>query len=273
MAYGLPRPGDGAAWAPSENEAAALVELALARGITTFDTAPAYGESEVRLGRILGDRGAVWTKVASGAPQDSLVQSLARLRRPRVELLQWHNWTAPLGRDPAWVDAWRKLRDDPRVGRLGATTYGIDDARAAIESGMFDTVQVEFNLLNPLVVEAIADAAQRLGVTIAVRSVLLQGALTDEGRELPPLPPLRAAVARARDAAAGEGLTRLALRAALDHPAITDVLLGFDRTSQIEDATRIAAAAPLSASLRASLADLSLAGDPSCDPRTWPHAR
>src|SRR5207302_130617 len=108
-----------------EADAAALVERALELGVTTFDTAPAYGDSEARLARALGDRGSVWTKVAAGDPSTSLSASLARLARPRVQLLQWHNWTAPLAQDAAWVRAWSALRCDPRAERLGATTYGV----------------------------------------------------------------------------------------------------------------------------------------------------
>lgn len=270
MAYGLPRQGAVANIAPAESDAAALVERALALGITTFDTAPAYGESESRLGRLLGARGAVWTKVAAGDPGASLAASLVRLRRPRVELLQWHNWTAALGHDAAWTAAWSSLRGDARVARLGATTYGVADAVAAATSGLFDVVQCEFHILNQGVVAALAEHARRGAITVAVRSVLLQGALTDDGRELPDLPSLRAGVERARSAAGGVGLTRLAVRAALEHPAIAHVLVGIDRLEQIEEVSRIAAGPALGAGLSERVASLDLGGDPACDPRTWP---
>lgn len=268
MAYGLSRQSAAANALPAESDAAALVEHALELGITTFDTAPAYGASEERLGRILGDRGRIWTKVAAGDPRASLDASLQRLRRGRVELLQWHNWTASLGHDEAWTAAWAALRDDSRVERLGATTYGVSDAVAAARSGLFDVVQCEFNLLNQTVVAALEDARQGK-VTVAVRSVLLQGALTDEGRELPDLPSLRAGVARARAAAEGVGLTRLAMRAALENAAIAHVLIGIDRLEQIEEATRVAAGPALGPEARARIVDLEV-GDASCDPRRWP---
>ena len=38
---------------PNEADAAALLECAVALGIRVFDTAPAYGSSEERLGRFL----------------------------------------------------------------------------------------------------------------------------------------------------------------------------------------------------------------------------
>lgn len=270
MAYGLPRQGAAANEAPSEAEASSLVERALALGITTFDTAPAYGESEARLGRLLGARGAVWTKVAAGDPSRSLAASLERLQRPRVELLQWHNWTESLGRDDAWLAAWAALRGDTRVVQLGATTYGVPDAVAAATSGLFDVVQCEFHVLNQGVVNALAEHVARGAIKVATRSVLLQGALTDDGRALPDLPSLRAGEARARGAAEGVGLTRLAMRAALEHRAIGHVLVGIDRCEQIEEAAGIASGPALEPAVAAQVPALDLGGDPACDPRKWP---
>ena len=262
MSYGLPREGAAANAAPTAADATELVERALAGGITTFDTAPAYGESEARLGAILAGRGRVWTKVAAGDPGAALAASLANLARPAVDVLQWHNWTAALARDSAWVTAWQRLRGDPRVARLGATTYGIADATAAADSGLFDLVQCEFHILNQGVVAALRDKP----IAVAVRSVFLQGALTDEGRGLPDRPTLRAGIDRARAAAHGIGLTTLALRAALEHPTITHVLVGIDRSAQIDEALRIADGPELP---HVDLAALDLHGDPACDPRTW----
>lgn len=274
LAYGLGR--DGAP--PSlmdEGVAASLVREALALGVDTFDTAPAYGVSEERLGRALEGRATVWTKVGRERAGDlratlprELEASLERLRRPRVELLQWHNWTGALLEDRAFVDAWHALREDARVGALGATTYGRDDALRAVESGLFDVIQVEFNLLNRSVVDVIADAARERRVEIAVRSVLLQGALTDDARTLPRDESLVAAVARARDAAHARGLRleQLALRAAFAEPSIRWVLVGIDHPAQLADCIEAANAATAA---DASLRELDLGGAPATDPRTW----
>ncbi len=268
MAYGLPRQGEGAAAEPTEADVARLVESALDRGIETFDTAPAYGVSEARLGAALGGRGRIWTKVSTGDPRASLDASLSRLRRSNVELLSWHNWTSTLASDDRWTTSWKAARS-AGAARLGATTYGVADALAAVESGLFDVVQVEYNLLNQRVVRAIGETAARRSVEIAVRSVYLQGALTDEGRELPDLAPLRRGVAAARSCAEAIGLTTLALRAALEQKNIGYVVLGFDRTEQIDAAVRIAAGPVLPPEIASQVDALDLDGDPACDPRSW----
>jgi aryl-alcohol dehydrogenase-like predicted oxidoreductase len=272
MAYGLPRVGTDNPSTPSEDEVQSLIDYALERGLDTFDTAPAYGESEARLGRALAGRGRVWTKVLSGDPCASLVTSLDRLKRSHVDALQWHNWKASLAEDPMWRDSWLALRGDPRVKELGATTYGREDARAALESGLFDIVQVEFNLLNQGVVELLAtlmEGALFKKTRVTVRSVYLQGALTDEGRALPAnRPTLASGVARARAVAGKNGLTHLALKAALDHHAIDNVVVGFDRAEQIH-AALVLAERDLSPDVQVAIESLDLGGDPAVDPRTW----
>lgn len=269
---------------PSLDQAKALVRSAHEAGMRTFDTAPAYGESEARLGAALegvdGPGTVVWTKVGRVERLDdslgetlerSLESSLAKLHRSHVELLQWHNWTASLAESEHFRAAWQRLANDPRVRALGATTYGIEDARAAIESGLFRVVQVEWNLLRPIVVDSVGALAKARGVALSVRSVYLQGALTDEGRKLPSLPTLEAGVRRARSIAKdnGVGLTALALRAALEHEHISRVLVGIDRVEQVREAIAIAKGPALASDARASLASLSLGDDPAADPRTW----
>jgi aryl-alcohol dehydrogenase-like predicted oxidoreductase len=281
--YGLARPGAESSRnaMPARDVALALVRAAHAKGLRVFDTAPAYGESEERLGAALeGLEAEVWTKVGrvervdeglSDTLERSLTDSLAKLRRPRVALLQWHNWTTSLGENQHFRAAWEKLSGDPRVGALGASTYGVADALAAVESGLFRWVQVEWNLLRPMVIDRVGALAQERGVNLSVRSVYLQGALTDEGRKLPSLPTLEAGVARARALAAqsGLGLTALSLRAALEHRWIARVLMGIDRIEQVDEARAIAAGAGLSESVLSALPSLSLGDDPATDPRNW----
>ena len=281
LPYGLARDGtppslmDGAT-------AGALVRRAEELGIRIFDTAPAYGESEARLGEAAGPAARIWTKVGrhSGIGpslarevEAELALSLERLGRKRIELLQWHNWTRDLASNEHLQECWRRLseRENGAVAMLGASTYGADDAVAAVESGLFRVVQVEYNVLNQHVVERAGELAEKRGVKLAVRSVFLQGALTEEGRTLPALPSLENGVRRARQLARewGMTLTELALRAALGAPGVSYVLVGIDRAEQLDDACRLARLGPLDQALRRELRQIDLAGDPAVDPRRW----
>lgn len=203
-------------------------------GIRIFDTAPAYGDAESLLGDALGGQGAVWTKINSYS-KDDLELSFSRLRRDKIDLLQWHNWEESLLDNPKFHSFWKKIKQNERILRLGATTYGVTNAGAAIESGLFDVVQIEWNLLNQIVMDAVAPIAKRNRVKIAVRSIYLQGVLSDDGRSLPKLPILQAGVRRAKELAAKHhlSLSEFVLRSALGKSEIDYVVIGFGSIEQV----------------------------------------
>ncbi len=150
------------AGAPDTRAAAvAAIRAARAGGVTYFDTAPGYGSgiSEEIFGEALaGDSGVVVaTKIPISALRDvrrSLEASLARLRRPRIDLLQIHGTSydgealnailAPGGTLEQLV----RLREEGLVGAIGFTSE--DNNRAIyelIETRAFDTMQLAYNLL------------------------------------------------------------------------------------------------------------------------------
>ncbi|HUQ69256.1 MAG TPA: aldo/keto reductase, partial [Planctomycetaceae bacterium] len=208
-----------------------------------------------------------------GAVHRSFEGSLARLRLPRVTLLQLHNSiTARRGDEPTSItphdvlkpggiaDAFDELRAEGLVSHLGLTGIGQPDAlRASVVSGRFETMQVPYHLLNPSAGRAmpagfaetnyghiIADCAcQQMGV-LAIR-VLAGGALADN----PPSPhtlktpffPL-ALYERDRKQAATlrerlgpqQTLPREAIRFVLAHSHISSALIGFGECWQITEA-------------------------------------
>jgi aryl-alcohol dehydrogenase-like predicted oxidoreductase len=244
MEYGLPDSATNSKRLLSAKEAETLVDEAYEGGVRTFDTAHDYGLAEERLGAALQGSGKVWTKLGKLALEGArpanalagLTTSLSRLRRSRIDVLQFHNWHSQLAHDAGFSNTWRALSEDDRCAELGASTYGPADALAAIESGFFTLVQIEWNLLNQVVLREVGSIARSKGVRLAARSVFLQGVLTDRGRELPPhLSELAAWRQRAQALATelGTDLSTLALRAAVEHPHLDHVLVGVDAPGQM----------------------------------------
>lgn len=264
----------------SEHEIHDLIDVCLSVGLCIFDTAPAYGEAENRLGKWLPKQAQIWTKLehhllpGPGLAADverSLEASLGRLRRDRVEVLQWHNWPLDLARDQYFARAWQSIGRDPRVGSRGASTYGARDAIAAAASGLFDLVQVEWNLLNQGVVRELATGRLPQGVTIAVRSVFLQGVLWSRG----PLPSHLAGLGYSLEALRriasdwGVEVGALAIRAALDLPGSPWVILGLNNASEVPMVIKGAALPHLTREQSLVLTALDRTGDSMVDPRTW----
>lgn len=214
---------------PSEAEAEAILEAALASGVRVLDTAPAYGEAEALLGRLLptGAEVGVVTKTPPlggdevgaadcEAVRRSAERSLERLRRDRVDALLVHHGadlTAAGGERLAATML--DLRDAGLTARLGVSVYDRAELVAARERLPLEVVQLPLSALDQrLLRDGTLAELLAAGVEVHLRSVFLQGLLLMEPGELPPAldaaaPPLRAL----REARERAGLT--AVEAAL----------------------------------------------------------
>ena len=195
--------------------AARAIEL----GINYFDTAPSYGDgqSEINLGQVLKELSAdvyVGTKfrVTTHEPGRirgnviaSVEESLTRLQREQVDLIQMHNHVASMAEDGSVtpeealgeaVDALRELREQGKVRFWGVTAVGETAAlHRVIDSATLHTVQSVYNLVNPSAGSAVPpgfdmpdygnliERASANGMGVLVIRVLAAGALTGEADE------------------------------------------------------------------------------------------
>lgn len=297
---GLGGAGLGHAWGETTDaECVRAVGRALDLGVDFFDTSPVYGagKSEENLGAGLAgnwDRVVVATKVRlksdaelddmATAIRKSLEASLARLRTDYIDILQIHHQLgAARGSylavvDPpihairlsiadglAFAEAARDLVKEGKVRFLGITAWDGDrDAVSALlTSGVFDTAQILYNMINQSAAapapegfddvdqgEALAVAeANDIGV-IGIRSHAA-GALVDRlDRAVKP----GSDVDRDHGRAAGldffkrgpfTTLSQVALRFCLDNPAIATVVPGCKNVVEVEEAVATADLPPL----------------------------
>ena len=151
------------------------VRRAIDLGVNWFDTAPQYGDgkSEKTLGFILHnipEKPLVSTKVrinlrssesVISQVERSVTESLSRLRRDEIDLLQIHSLITleasertisiddVLRRDGI-ADSMEKLRDRGMIRFMGLTALGNNVSTIeVINSGRFDAAQVYYNLINP----------------------------------------------------------------------------------------------------------------------------
>lgn len=281
---------------PAEQERA--VARAIELGINYFDTAALYGsgESERNLGRVLKNLGKptvlvgtkVWIRDRANTGKiiaQSLEESLRRLGMEAVDLFQLHDPIAPAGTpdtlDPRIVrdevvPAFEKLRAQGKIRQVGFT--GLGETAALLEvadSGLFGTVQVSYNILNPSAASAIPEgypaqdygrllvhAGQARMGTIAIR-ILAGGALsaTEERHPLgmPKVGPLGSASTYAADVARArrfedlvqrgyaQSAVETALRYAISTPTLSMVLVGLSTLDQLEYAAACVNKGPLSA--------------------------
>lgn len=190
----------------------AVVRQAIAAGINWFDTAPGYadGQSERSLGQCLAvcdphRETQIGTKVRllrnSGVSFRAQIlecfrQSLQRLQRPSVALLQLHNAITsipdaqPFSVTPEEVlgaggvaDCFEELRQDGQIQAAGLTGTGDTTAlTTVISSQRFQTIQLPLNLLHslpgadPQPLQLLA-ACEVAGVSVLAIRIFAAGAL------------------------------------------------------------------------------------------------
>lgn len=250
----------------------AMMDRAVERGLTAFDTATAYGSgaSETLIGewlanRSIRDRVTLATKLlppySPATIESALSASLARLKVPTVDILYLHRWD-PTVIDPAVLQALDALVQSGRVRALGASNFTgqqLDCSltlQAQLGTVRFQALQNVHNFAVRGIDESIRELCERWEVAIVTYSPLGAGFLTgkhaqgvEPGSRFAIIPghqaiyfnePAQRRLARLKDLAARNGLSlvHLALAWAFHQPQIATVLVGGRTPEHIDQAVR-----------------------------------
>lgn len=173
----------------SIEEAGEVLSRALDLGITFFDTARGYTDSEYKIGQALADRRDEFVLATKSLVRDAngmteeLALSLANLRTNRIALYQLHaigsekQLEQVLGPDGA-VEVLAEAQAQGTVGHIGLTTHSREMALAAIETGRFATVQCPFNPIETEWGEDVLPAAEKAGMGTIGMKPIAGGALS-----------------------------------------------------------------------------------------------
>jgi diketogulonate reductase-like aldo/keto reductase len=158
-----------------------VVTAALDAGSTFVDSSPMYGEAELALARGLGERrdeGFVATKLWTPDDAEAARQADRAIGwyGGRVDLYQVHNLLGTATR----LDLLERLRDEGKVGRLGATHYSASafgELEDVMRSGRISAIQVPYNPRQREVEARILPLADELGLGVVVMRPFGEGAL------------------------------------------------------------------------------------------------
>ncbi len=236
-----------------EKDAIKLLRLSLDQGIDFYDTARMYGQSERLIGKAFGsyrDQVIICSKCRHFRQADgtlpnskyipaiiqlSLEESLKALKTDYLDVFMLHQADVEILRHDAVMDTFLNLKASGKVRSIGASTYTVEESSLAIESGVWQVVQVPFNLMDqrqyPLF-----DQAYRQGVGVVIRSVLLKGLLSDRGKNLPePLAAVEQHIQKFIGLSEEKqlDLPSLAIKFALGFKEVSSVLVGIDKESYL----------------------------------------
>lgn len=166
-----------------ESQASEVLNAALDQGINFLDTSACYDLSEEQVGAAVSHRRSEFvlaTKAGHFLPRGegedwtadvitkSIDRSLKRMKTDHVDLLQLHSCTIEVLEKGEVIEALQKARDAGKTRFIG---YSGDNENAewAVDSGIFDTLQTSFNLVDQKARTRLLPAAEKQGMGIIIK--------------------------------------------------------------------------------------------------------
>ncbi len=136
----------------SGKEAVKLLRKAYDNGVTFFDTARFYTDSEEKLGEAFeGIRDKIYIATKTGATTaegfwKDIHTSLKNLRTDYIDIYQFHNpdFCPKPGDGSGLYEAMLEAKEKGMVRHIGITNHRLSIAHEAVESGLYETLQFPF---------------------------------------------------------------------------------------------------------------------------------
>ncbi len=143
----------------SYEDAIAILRRAYEGGMTFFDTARAYSNSEEKIGLAFGDmwkdmRDKVYiaTKTMGKTPEEfwqQLETSLELMKTDYIDIYQFHcvNQCYRPGDGTGMYECMLKAKEMGKIKHIGVTAHKIKIAMECVETGLYETIQYPFSYL------------------------------------------------------------------------------------------------------------------------------
>jgi predicted aldo/keto reductase-like oxidoreductase len=139
----------------SNEDAGNLLRKAYEHGITFYDTARFYTDSEAKIGESLSDvRDKIYIATKTAATDaktfwKDLSTSLSLLKTDYIDLYQFHNpsFCPKPGDGTGLYEAMLEAKEQGQIRHIGITNHRLAVAKEAIDSELYETLQFPFNYL------------------------------------------------------------------------------------------------------------------------------
>jgi len=171
----------------SYDESTALLQRAYDNGVTLYDTANGYTTSEERIGIALHhvrDKIVLCTKSGAQTPDklmEHIENSLRMLRADYIDVFQLHNPSfvpAPEGEDGLYACA-LKAKEQGKIRHIGITAHSKDNAKKAVLSGLYETLQYPLSYLSSAEELALVDLCREHNVGFLAMKALCGGLISN----------------------------------------------------------------------------------------------
>ncbi len=171
----------------SQKDAVKLIRKAYQAGITFFDTARFYTDSEEKLGEALeGIREKVYlaTKTAAVTAEEFWKQleiSLHNLKTDYIDIYQFHNpaFCPKPGDGTGLYEAMSEAKAQGKIRHIGITNHRLTVAKEAVASGLYETLQFPFCYLASKQDLDLVQACKDAGMGFLAMKALSGGLITN----------------------------------------------------------------------------------------------
>ncbi len=171
----------------SRQEAVGLLREAYEGGVTFYDTARYYTDSEEKLGEAFeGMREKIFIATKTGAKDaegfwKELNTSLHNLRTDYVDIYQFHNpaFCPKPGDGSGLYEAMLEAKEKGMVRHIGITNHRLGVAHEAVESGLYETLQFPFSYLATEKDIELVEKCAQAGIGFIAMKALSGGLITN----------------------------------------------------------------------------------------------
>ena len=171
----------------STEDAVHLLRKAYDAGITYFDTARFYTDSEKKIGAAfegMRERVFIATKTMTTTAEgfwEQLDTSLRDLRTDYIDIYQFHNpsFCPKPGDGSGLYEAMEEAKAQGKIRHIGITNHRLAVAKEAVESGLYETLQFPFSYLSGEQDFAPVRMCREAGVGFVAMKALSGGLITN----------------------------------------------------------------------------------------------
>ena len=171
----------------SKEEAVKLLHKAYDHGVTFYDTARFYTDSEEKLGEAfkgMRDKIYIATKTMATTVEGfwkDLNTSLKNLQTDYVDIYQFHNpaFCPKPGDGSGLYEAMLEAKGKGMIRHIGITNHRLQVAYEAVESGLYETLQFPFSYLTTDKELELVEAVKKAGMGFIAMKGLAGGLITN----------------------------------------------------------------------------------------------
>lgn len=169
------------------DEAVEVLQYAFEKGVTFYDTANAYKDSEYKIGKAfkgMRDKVVLATKTMrrdASEVIDQLENSLRMLQTDYIDLYQFHQ----VAQEKDWemlqtggaLEAVLKAKEQGKIRHIGITSHSLPMAVKLIKTDIFSTIQFPFNFIEDAAKDELHQVAKAMDIGILVMKPFAGGVI------------------------------------------------------------------------------------------------